>query len=290
MTDNLNQYFAEDLSKAERELTLRYYDSKPENIYALVKYGNDPFCRVQIVDFIKNSFDELRKKALDYKIAKDKQWNDGFKSSVMVNHVIFGAIGRVTAMLGAKELAPLLYKEFCSLKGAFYELQLERGTLAIAMSVLGYDGEVDAIKVILDDAVSNEFCIDENRVKLEMFYAFCILKNDINRALDYLSNPKRTKNLALVAATLADLDAKEALPILKDRLGMLNNHIEEEAFVEAIHRLEVQKNTPIPNDRMIWMFGKCSSTEMELGGDSDNVFVLRAIEKYGDQELDGYYE
>jgi hypothetical protein len=286
MTNNVNQDFEKELNKAAIELTLQYYDSEPENIYALVKYGNVPLLRFQIIDFIASSFDKLRKEALDYKIAQDKLWNDGFKSSVMVNHVVFGALARIAGMFGAKELAPLLYKEFCSLKKTFYELQLERGTLAIALSVLGYDGDIQEMKDILDDAVSNEFSIDENTVKLEMFYAYCILKKDSIRAIDYLSNLKRTKNLALVAATLADLDVKEALPILKDRFKTLTNHVEEEAFLEAIHRLEVQTSIPSPNDRMIWMFGKCSSTEMALGEDSDNVFVLRAIEKYGDPDLD----
>ncbi|MDR7212078.1 hypothetical protein [Flavobacterium piscis] len=281
--------FDEVLKIAENELTLPYFYSTPENIYALSGFGNDPLLRPKIISFLENSFDILRKVACDKKTEKDKIWN--YDTLVMVNHVIFGAIGRTVGMLNATELAPLLYKEFVDMEDSVYRINYEeKGTLAIALSILGYQGEIKEIQDTLDDAVSNEHYILEREDILEMFYAFCILKNDKTRALDYLSNHKRTKNLSLVAAALADLDAKEGLPVLKERLLQLSSPFTKEAFLEAIHRLETQKEAPAPKDRMIWMFGKRSTTEIELGHEPDNAFVLRAIKKNGSEEFEEYYE
>lgn len=284
------QLFNEALKMAQKQLTLQYYDTKTKHIYHLINYTNFPELRSRIISFIENSFDTLRKEAYNYKIEQDKIWNDGFDSSVMVNSVAFGALVRTAGMLGEKELAPLLYKEFLGLEKEFYELNLERGTLSIVLSMLSYEGDIKEIQNILDDAVSNQYDINEREHILKMFYAFCILKNDKTRALDYLSNYKRTQNLSLVAAALADLDVKDALPFLTDRLHQLDCPITKEAFLEAIYRLETQTELPDTLNRMIWMFGKRSDTELALGEDSDNIFVLRAIEKTGDSELGIFYE
>lgn len=285
-----NESFEEALKIAGRELYLPYYDSRPENIYALIQHGNDPVLRAEITSFIKNGFDILRKVAYNKKIEEDKAWNDGYESSAMVNHVVFGALARAAGLLGEKELAPTLYKEFLGIKKAFYELSIERGTLSIALSMLEYEGEIREIQQLLDSAVANEYNIIESQDILEMFYAFCILKKDKAKALNYLSNYKRLKNLSFVAAALADLDVKEAIPTLKDRFVQLDNPFAKEAFLEAIHRLESQKEVPASKDRMIWMFGKRTSSELALGNNTDNEFVLRAIKKSGDLELEGLYE
>ncbi|WP_208797389.1 hypothetical protein [Flavobacterium limi] len=275
---------------AQKQLTLQYYDTKTKHIYNLINYANFPELRSGIISFIENSFDTLRKEAYNFKTEQDKIWNDGYESSVMVNSVAFGALVRTAGMLGEKRLAPLLYKEFLGLEEEFYELNLERGTLSIALSILSYEGDIKEIQDILDDAVSNQYDINEREHIMKMFYAFCILKKDKTRALDYLSNYKRTENLSFVAAALADLDVKNALPILRDRLNQLDCPITKEVFLEAIYRLEVQTEIPDTQNRMIWMFGKRNDTELALGNDTDNIFTLRAIEKTGDSELGIFYE
>lgn len=282
--------FEETLKIAENELTLPYYYTNPENIYALIKYGNDPLYRNQIISFIENSFDTLRKVAQEKQIAEAKIWN--YEPSVMVNHVAFGTIGRTVGILGAKELAPLLHKEFIALedKNSNYEVPHGGATFCIALSILDYDQDIKEIKDTLDDAVSNEYYILEREDILEKFYAFCMLKRDKARALEYLSNEKLTKNLSLVAAALADLNAKEGLPVLKKRLLQLTSPFTKEAFLEAIHRLEIQIAPPAPLDRMIWMFGNRSATEIDLGHETDNLFVLRAIKKNDNKEFEDYYE
>lgn len=285
-----NQLFEDALTTAGEQLTLQYYDTKPEKIYALINYSDAPLLKAKIIAFIESSFDKLREVALDHKIKQDKIWNDGYEESVMVNHIAFGTLARLVSILGAKKLAPLLYKEFIALEDEFYELNIERGTLAIVLSLLDYEGGINEIQDILDDAVSNKYSINEREHILKMFYSFCILKKDKTKALDYLSNEKRTQNLSFVAAAVADLDVKEALPILLKRFNQLDDPITKEVFLEAIHRLETQTDVPNAADRMIWMFGKRSDTELALGNESDNIFVLRAIEKTGDEELGIFYE
>ena len=60
--------------------------------------------------------------------------------------------------------------------------------------------------------------------------------------------------------------------------------------MKAISRLENQKGIPVAKDRMIWMFGKKSDTELALGDETDNEFIIRAIKKAGDKELGMVYE
>lgn len=284
-----NQLFEDTLITAGDQLTLQYYDTKPEKIYELINYADAPLLKAKIIAFIESSFDKLREVALDHKIKQDKIWNDGYEESVMVNHIAFGTLARLVGILGAKELAPLLYNEFIGLKRSFHGLSLERGTIAISLSLLDFQGEIKEIQDIIDDAVSNEYSINEREHILKMFYSFCILKKDKTRALDYLNNDKRTKNMSFVAAAVADLDVKEALAILRKRFDQLDNPITKEVFIEAIHRLETQTDVPNVADRMILMFGKRSDTELALGNESDNIFVLRAIEKTGDEELGMFY-
>lgn len=133
--------------------------------------------------------------------------------------------------------------------------------------------------------MSNEYHIIEREDILEIFYTFCILKNDKTRAIEYISNYKRTKTYHLLPLLLQILMQKKQY-----RLNHIESPFKKEAFLEAIHRLETQKEDPAPANRMIWMFGKRCSTEMALGHESDNEFVLRVIKKTGNLEIESLYE
>lgn len=54
--------------------------------------------------------------------------------------------------------------------------------------------------------------------------------------------------------------------------------------------MQTQKHAPSPSERMIWMFGKRSRTEMALGKESSNEFVLKVLKQTVDTEIDEYYE
>jgi hypothetical protein len=55
--------------------------------------------------------------------------------------------------------------------------------------------------------------------------------------------------------------------------------------IYSVSRLQKQSSSPASKDRMIWMFGKRNSTELVLGSESDNIFVIRAREKTKNQEI-----
>ncbi|WP_040917978.1 hypothetical protein [Leptonema illini] len=64
--------------------------------------------------------------------------------------------------------------------------------------------------------------------------------------------------------------------MIEERLKTLENPVTIECFKEAIDRLQRQTTAPVEADRMIWMLGRKTRTELALGEDTDNVFVLRA--------------
>ncbi|MBA3501633.1 MAG: hypothetical protein M4D80_26785 [Myxococcota bacterium] len=104
------------------------------------------------------------------------------------------------------------------------------------------------------------------------------------------TDPASTKNLGLAAAALADLDAKHARNAIGARAETLDNPVAKEVFAEALTRLDAQHGPPAAAARMIWLFGRKSSTEQALGNETDNVFVERAIARTKNTELGVVYE
>jgi hypothetical protein len=121
-------------------------------------------------------------------------------------------------------------------------------------------------------------------------YAQWMLAKDDAGALAYLRDPANTKNLGLAAAALADLDEKHARDALGARIETLEHPVAKEIFAEALTRLDAQLGPPAVAARMIWMFGRKSSTEQALGSESDSVFVERAIARTKNAELGVVYE
>ena len=147
--------------------------------------------------------------------------------------------------------------------------------LAIYLTALDYNGPIDTIKSYID-YYSDSYDDDEFVVRAR--YAYWWFKHETNEALDFLNNPEKTKSLGLVAALLADLNEKKALPILQERMKKLSNKVTIEIFKEAISRLKLQQNIPENNYRMIWMFGYITPSEIALGDETDNEFIKRANE------------
>ncbi len=99
-----------------------------------------------------------------------------------------------------------------------------------------------------------------------------------------------TRGLALVAAALADLDLKAALPVLKARQRELESPVTKEVFKEAIDRLQTQTAAPEIKNRMIWLFGMRTASEIARGSETDNAFIQRAIARTQDAALGEVYE
>ncbi len=300
---SLQIQFEEDLKKAQKQLELDYDKAQTAPVYALSNFAQDKAFRPQIINFIQTGFDALR----DSK----KKMPPG---QAVLNTITYGAIGRLAGMIGEESLGELIYKEFqfAASEDQDYEVNLEAGTLAIALSFLNYKGETKAFDEFLAYFESS-YCGE--KFVMEVRYADWTIRKDKLEPVEYLKNPVNAakkylekngikvddayiaqygnqykRNLGLVAAALADLDAKDSLPILKEMLVLIKNSVTKEAFLEAIDRLETQKEAPASKDRMILMFGKINSTELALGEETDNEFVIRAKKKTGDKTLGIVYE
>jgi hypothetical protein len=125
---------------------------------------------------------------------------------------------------------------------------------------------------------------------MQLRYALWMLSKDTASARAYIEDQEKTKNLGYAVAALADLDDKASRDAIATRAPWLRNAVAREVFAEGLQRLDTQTWPPPAPSRMIWMFGRKSSTERALGEDSDNVFVQRAMARKADPELGIVYE
>lgn len=156
-----------------------------------------------------------------------------------------------------------------------YGMNTFAAKLALYLTALNYQGPTDAIKDYVD--YNSEFYENDEFV-VTAKYAYWWFQKNTAEALVFLNDPQKKESLGIVASLLADLNEKRALPVLQTRLKDLTNPVTMEVFKEAIHRLETQQDVPRNMDRMIWMFGFRTKSELSLGNKNDNVFVQRANE------------
>ncbi|MBW0434067.1 hypothetical protein HGB47_10595 [Leptospira yasudae] len=152
-------------------------------------------------------------------------------------------------------------------------MNLVAARLALYLTALDYQGPTDAIQDFID-YYSESYGDDEFVVIARSAYWW--FQKYTAEALDFLNDPKKKKSLGIVASLLADLNEQKALPILQKRLKDLSNPVTIEVFKEAIRRLESQKDIPENKDRMVWMFGFVTRSELANGKETDNVFIQRA--------------
>lgn len=193
----------------------------------------------------------------------------------LVSDKTFIALAHTIGALGDASFGPVLYDAlaFAASEERDFELNVAASVLALRLSVLDYQGPLDALEELctyLCRAYAGE------RFTLEALYALWLLRDDNAAALAYLEAPENTRSLGLAATACADLDCKAALPALERRLGELTNASTKEAFTEAIQRLRQQTSPPAARSRMIWMHGLLSPEELLQGADAVNVFAVRA--------------
>ncbi|EMS86422.1 hypothetical protein [Leptospira noguchii] len=123
----------------------------------------------------------------------------------------------------------------------------------------------------------NSFINDLYRKYLDA--VFEILEKNGSEALKFLKDCKFYDQLGYIAALFADLDYKDVLPVLEEKMKAIKDPIVQEIFLEAITRLKSQTSMPESQNRMIWMFGNVSATQRILGASSDSVFLKKAQEK-----------
>jgi hypothetical protein len=225
----------------------------------LVDLAAIPAYREQVLQLIRNGFDSCIKSA-------------GRK---LVNDTIFNLLGQLCVALEDKQAAGELYKAFvfAAHEDQHYEMNTAASRLAIYLTALDYKGPVEDIKNYIDYFTES---YDDDEFVVRARYAYWWFEKKSDEALDFLNDPEKKKSLGIVAALLADLNDKRALPILQKRIKELTNKVTIEIFQEAISRLERQKSIPENKDRIIWMFGFITESEIALGDETDNIFIKRA--------------
>jgi hypothetical protein len=228
--------------------------------FGLIEIAKVSGYRNQVLDLVRTSFN----RAIHEK-----------KESRLVNDTIYNILGQLCVILNDLEASTFLYDAFvfAADERRNYEMNTVASRLAIYLTALNYNGSLESIKKYIDSF--NDSYGDEEFV-VRARYAYWWLKKDSTEGLAFLSNAEKKKSLGLVAALLADLDEKRAIPILESRLKSLTNPVTKEIFKEAIYRLTSQKGIPLKMDRMIWMFGFVTETERALGNETDNIFIQRA--------------
>lgn len=227
--------------------------------YGLVEIAEVAGLKERVLKLVRNGF----KRAI--KIKEDD----------MVNDTILNLLGQLCVMLNDKEASPALYRafKFAADENQDYEMNTVASRLAIYLTALDYGGSVKDIKHYIDYFMDS---YEDEEFVVRACYAHWWFKKETNEALAFLNNPDKKKSLGLVAALLADLDEKRAITILESRLNDLANPVTKEVFKEAISRLKSQKEIPTNQERMIWMFGFISETQIALGDETDNIFIQRA--------------
>lgn len=229
------------------------------SFYGLVEIAEVAGLKERVLKLVRNGF----KRAI--KIKEDD----------MVNDTIFNLLGQLCVMLNDKEASPALYKafKFAADENQDYEMNTVASRLAIYLTALNYSGSVKGIKDYIDYFMDS---YEDEEFVIRACYAYWWFKKETNEALAFLNNSEKKKSLGLVAALLADLDEKRAIPILESRLKDLSNPVTKEVFKDAIGRLKSQKEIPTNQERMIWLFGFISQTQIALGDETDNIFIQRA--------------
>ena len=205
---------------------------------------------------------------------------EGYDGDKLVNDMVFVQLGHSLIELGDPSAAGVLYRAFIFAGDdeRNYEMNVAASHLAQSITAFAYDGPLDSIRQYIDNYSEN---YTDDEFVLRARYALWYLTGDRNAPPAYLQVGEHKRNLSFVVSALVDLNVKEALPVIEDRLQTLENPVTIECFKEAIDRLQSQATAPAEADRMIWMLGRKTRTELALGEDTDNVFVLRA-QKGGD--------
>ncbi|MCB9060935.1 MAG: hypothetical protein H6622_05400 [Halobacteriovoraceae bacterium] len=241
------------------EFTKKYYDASPYIVQGLIEIGRIEKYHAGVVDLFKKSFDEFYLNAI--------------KDGELINSVSMQSFAFGCANLGEIELIDSLLKayNYCSSEYSHYEINKVTGPIALALCFLGYNGKVKFISKFLG---KYEELYEGSDFVMDNLYALWLLKKDEDSAFEYFQDHEQGLGKSLCA--LADLNAKTYLQEIKNRISSVTDPIILEVFKEAIKRLETQTELPLPSERMIWLYGKKSTTELVLGSETDNEFVRRA--------------
>lgn len=263
-------------TRVEEQLQVAYYDCRPAWFFALADLAQEPAFAARATATLCGGVEKLAERA---------RAEESLVNSVGMNALAF-SLALLPGEASAKALQQAWQLAVGKVKGlkSHYELKLTLGPIALGLAAVAPDDHSmeAAFAAFLEDF---EWRYPGDTFIVQVRYAQWLSRRDGAGALAYLTDPKNTKSLGLVAAALADLHHVAAVPALEALRARLENPVAREAVDEALWRLRTQAAAPAPRDRMIWLFGRSTSTEEALGGDSDNVFLLRARARTRDDEL-----
>jgi len=243
-------------------------------LFDLVSAYYIPQYKSLVVTFLTDAFDFALKYAKDN---KKYDYLSGHPDSTTLL-VLVQAIGSLQTE-DRKQFSSLIFRiyKFCSEKKKSYDLNQASGFIALELTK--YNKHFDL--QVLDNAieVTGKYYA-KNIFVHQTLYAKWYLAKNCKEALQYLQSEENQKWPTFATFALADLNCKEALPILKSIKSDEKNTVFIEIFKEAIARLNTQKETPKNENRIIWLNGSLTPTQRAMGAESDNVFVIRAQEKH----------
>jgi hypothetical protein len=242
--------------------------SPVQAIDALQHYLDDPKAHKTLARFVKTSVAELRK---------------SYRKRHQPRPENFSRLCQLAAKLDHPELRPVLHEMFRYTTDAEQDQEMIQlaGKVALAMAMTN-DNDERTIILLQNFLNDYEWYYPGETWIMEVHYALWYLTEDSDGAQAYITNSDNKFGKSYAAAAIADLNITDAAPILADRLGMIANPVTEEAFIEAINRLEVQTSKRI-QQKMIWMFYEMTDRWGNVYG---NQFVQRACCTRGERGLE----
>lgn len=168
-----------------------------------------------------------------------------------------------------------------------YELNCLAGNISLQLANFNRPDVLEVVDCFIETFIEN---YSGESFVMKGLYAKWILTQDGNSALEFIQNQENAKGLAYAITAIADLDYKAGLETIRDLTNSIENELTQEVCKEAIERLQKQTHPMAPFDRMIHLFGSITPTEIALGAETDNQFILRVRQKKQNAELYGINE
>lgn len=250
------------LEEAKKNLQLPYYDTRPGLFYALAEFAVLPDHRNTLISIYRKSLEEALQPGKE----------NGY------NAVLIPLLCNCLGLLEADIHSTYLYEVFsftANLERNYAIIQAS-GDIAIVLANLQYKGELTAFHKFLKEF---EWRYQEIDFLMKTRYALWMLTNDAEGALQYLGDPQKSAGKIYAATAVADLNEKRAIPNIQDLYSASENIIHREIYFESLQRLLRLIQKPLIADRMIHFFGVRTQLELAGGEETDNVFIMRAMEK-----------
>lgn len=168
-----------------------------------------------------------------------------------------------------------------------YELNTLAGNVALLLANFNRPDACEAIDCFVKSFIEN---YPGESFVMKGLYAKWIITQDIESPLTFIKHQQNIQELGYAIAVLADLNHKPAIEIIENIRKNTTQVLLSEICKEALVRLQMQSHVPLPQERMIHLFGMLTTTELVLGEKTDNQFLLNAHKLTNNQSLGVIHE